>query len=176
MSTTQCEEIEDVLSPAGRSRILVIGGDRHLVSQLLSTGAAVRALASDPESAGLPADVDVVRGDLSDPDTLEACLDGVEAVFLAWPYDRRAARFAGAEAAPAVVDAVAKYARRIVFMSSHGVRDHLKQQAGPTSGFYANLERLIERSGLEWTFLRLCMPASITLNWAVQIRGDGIVR
>ncbi len=43
---------------------------RHVVVQLLGTGAAVRALTRNPEPAGLPGDV--VRGDLSDPDALDA--------------------------------------------------------------------------------------------------------
>jgi nucleoside-diphosphate-sugar epimerase len=38
---------------------------RQLVSQLVGAGAAVRALARAPDSAGLPGEVEVVRGDLS---------------------------------------------------------------------------------------------------------------
>src|SRR5918998_3327640 len=57
-----------------QSVILVTGATgnvgRQVVSQLLDTGAAVRALTRDPDSAGLPDGVDVVRGDLSVPDTL----------------------------------------------------------------------------------------------------------
>ena len=68
-------------------RMILVSGatghvGRHLVSQLLRTGAAVRALVRNPDSAGLPGDVEVVRGDLSAPDTLDTCLDGVEAVYL----------------------------------------------------------------------------------------------
>jgi uncharacterized protein YbjT (DUF2867 family) len=172
------EEIEDILGKSVKRVSLVIGATgtvgRHVVSQLLSMSAEVRALVPDLGSAGLPDGVDVVRGDLSEPDTVEAGLDGIEAVFLDWPYDRWAARFPDAEAAPAVVDAVARHTRRIVLISSHGASNDL--EAGPTSGLYADLERMIEHSGLEWTFLRLCMPASITLNWAWQIRAGGIVR
>ncbi len=43
---------------------------RHAVVQLLGTGAAVGGLTGNPESAGLPGDV--VRGDLSGPDMLDA--------------------------------------------------------------------------------------------------------
>jgi uncharacterized protein YbjT (DUF2867 family) len=43
---------------------------RHAGVQLLGTGAAVGALTRNPESADLPGDV--VRGNLSDPDTLDA--------------------------------------------------------------------------------------------------------
>ena len=89
MSTTDHKETENVRDKSGRSVILVTGATgnvgRHVVSQLLHTGVAVRALARDPASAGLPDGVDVVRGDLSAPDTLNAGLKGVDAVFLLWP-------------------------------------------------------------------------------------------
>jgi len=139
------------------------------VSGLLRTGTAVRALTRDPDSAGLPGGVEVMRGDLSVPDTLEACLEGVEAVFLVWP-------FMTAEAAPAVLDAVTTHARRIVFLSSMGVRDDHAQQADPINAFHADIERLIKRSGLDWTFVRSSGFATNTLMWAEQIRDDGIVR
>jgi uncharacterized protein YbjT (DUF2867 family) len=157
---------------AEQSMILVTGSTgnvgRHVVSQLLDEGAAVRALARNPDSADLPEGVEVVRGDLSVPDSLEAGLDGVEAVFLVWP-------FGTAEAAPAVLDAVTKHARRIVYLSSMGIRDDLEQQADPINGFHADLEHVIERSGLEWTFLRPSGFATNTLGWARQIRAGGVV-
>ena len=153
--------------------ILVTGATghvgRHVVSQLLRTGAAVRALTRNPDSAGLPGGVDVVRADLSVPDTLDACLDGVEAVFLVWP-------FLPSDVAPAILDAVTKHARRIVFLSSWSVRDDLEQQTDPISAFHADIEHLIEQSGLEWTFLRCSGFATNTLRWALQIRADGVVR
>ena len=43
---------------------------RHVLVQLLGTGAAVRALIRNPESAGLPEDA--VCSGLSVPDTLDA--------------------------------------------------------------------------------------------------------
>ncbi len=49
-------------------------------------GADVRALARNPDSVGLPDDVRVVRGDLLEPDTLDAALGGVGLVFLVWPF------------------------------------------------------------------------------------------
>jgi uncharacterized protein YbjT (DUF2867 family) len=70
---------------------------------LLEAGVTVRALARDPGSAGLPDGVDVVRGDLSEPDTVEANLTGIDAVFLVWP-------FGTAEGAPPIVHAIASHA------------------------------------------------------------------
>jgi uncharacterized protein YbjT (DUF2867 family) len=156
-----------------QSKILATGATGHVgrevVSGLMDAGSDVRALTRDPNSADLPAGVEVARGDLSDPETLDAGLDGVEAVFLVWP-------FLTAEAAPAVVDAVRKHARRIVYLSSMSVRDDVEQQAEPISAFHADLEHSIERSGLEWTFLRCSGFATNTLGWAKQIRADGFVR
>ena len=110
-----------------------------------------------------------MRADLSVPDTLDACLDGVDAVFLVWPS-------LPTDAAPAVLDAVTNHGRRIVFLSSLTVRDDLKQQTDPITAFHADIERLIERSGLVWTFLRCSGFATNTLMWAPQIRAGGVVR
>ena len=143
--------------------ILVTGAtgnvDRHVVTQLLRTGAVVRALARDPASAGLPSGVDVVRGDLSAPGTLDACLNGVDAVFLLWPG-------LTAALAPAVLDATRKHARRLVFLSSLGIRDDRERQPDPINALHADSEHVIARSGLEWTFLRPGGFATNTLWWS----------
>lgn len=153
--------------------ILVTGATgnagRQVVSQLLEAGAAVRALARDPESAGLPDGVDVTRGDLSEPSSLDGSLEGVEAVFLLWPLFTT-------EALPDVLDVVGRHARRVVYLSSMGIRDDLERQADPINQSHAEVEQLIERSGLKWTFVRSGGMATNTLWWAPDIRADGIVR
>lgn len=131
---------------------------RHVTLQLMRTeGVRVRALTRRPDVARLPAGIEVVRGDLTVPETLEAGLRGVDAVFLLWPL-------LTSEGAPAVLEALARHARRVVYLSA------------PGGSFHAELERLIERSGLEWTFLRPTGFATNTLMWAPQIRSAGIVR
>jgi uncharacterized protein YbjT (DUF2867 family) len=142
---------------------------RQVVTQLLDAGVAVRAMARNPDAPGLPAGAEIVRGDFTAPATLEACLDGVDDVFLVWP-------FFTVEAAPAVLDMVSRHAHRIVFLSSMGVRDDVDEQADPINQFHADLERLIEKSGREWTFLRSHTFATNALWWAPQIRADGVVR
>jgi len=173
MSITDHKESENVRGQSGHRVILVTGATgnvgRHVVPQLLRTGAAVRALARNPDSADLPGNVEVVRGDLSAPDTLDACLNGVDAVFLLWPG-------LAADCAPAVLDVMRKHARRLVFLSSLGVRDDLKQQPDPINALHADIEQVIEQSGLEWTFLRPGGFATNTLWWAPQIRAEGVVR
>jgi uncharacterized protein YbjT (DUF2867 family) len=135
---------------------------RHVVSGLLERGAAVRALARDPDAADLPADVMVISGDLSDPQGFAQHLDGVEAVFLVWP-------FFSAEGSDEVVAVLARYARRIVYLSAEAAGQR------PES-FWARVEQAIERSATEWTFLRPTGFAANTLMWADQIRDSGIVR
>ncbi|MER5646343.1 NmrA family NAD(P)-binding protein [Streptosporangium sp. NPDC002524] len=147
---------------AGQRGILVIGATgtigRQVVAQALEAGAEVRAAARDPETAGLPGGAEVVRADLADPDSLRAPLDGAEAVFLLWP-------FATAEGMPALLDMIAAHARRVVYLSSAAVRDHERR-----------IEGMIERSGLERTFLRPHAFAANTLRWAGQIRAEAVVR
>ncbi|HEY0805304.1 MAG TPA: NAD(P)H-binding protein [Pseudonocardiaceae bacterium] len=149
--------------------ILVTGATgnlgRQIVSQLLAAGHPVRALTRDPGTAGLPDGVDVVGGDLTEPDTLAGALSGVESVFLLWPAWTT-------DAVPAVLDAIATHARRIVYLSAAVVRDDRDPAA---NGFWGEIERLIERTGLAWTFLRAGGFATNTLGWADQIRADGVV-
>jgi len=156
------------------NRILVIGATgtvgRQVVSQLAATGARVRALARNPDAAHLPAQVEVARGDLTLPETLDACLEGIEAVFLVWT--------APPATVPAALERIVKPARRIVFLSAPLKTAHpLFQQPNPARALHAQIERLIETSGLQWTFLRPGMFAANALGWwAPQIRAGDIVR
>lgn len=153
--------------------ILVTGATgnvgRQVVVQLLATGTAVRALARNPELAELPEGVKVEGGDLSQPDTLEGALAGSNTVFLIWP-------FLTTEGAPAVLKVIGQHARRIVYLSSSGVNEDTERQTDPISQLHADMERLIERSGMQWTFLRSNTIASNARGWAEQIRTTRVVR
>lgn len=153
--------------------ILVIGATgkvgREATAQLADAGAPVRALARDPGSARLPGGVDVVQGDLAVPETLDAAMDGVEAVFLIWP-------FMTSEPAPLVIDTISRHARHVVYLSASTVADGVDPAADSIIAFHTDIERLIQRSSLGWTFLRSGGFASNTLEWAGQIRTDGVVR
>jgi uncharacterized protein YbjT (DUF2867 family) len=155
-------------------RALVIGATgnvgREVLSQLSATGAQVRALTRNLHATGLPPRVEVVRGDLALPETLDGCLDGVDAVFLVW--------CAPPLTVAPVLERIAKDARRIVFLSSPYKTAHpFFQQPNPVRGLHAQIERLIETSGLEWTFLRPGMfAANARLWWALQIRAGHVVR
>jgi len=53
---------------------------RHVVSELLARGHRLRALVRNPQTAGLPPEVDVVTGDLANRDALTRLLSGASAV------------------------------------------------------------------------------------------------
>ena len=155
-------------------RILVIGGTgtvgRQVVSQLLAAGAPVRALVRNPAVAPLPRPAEVVHGDLTLPDTLDACLEGMDAVFLVWTAPVAAI-------APAL-QRITKHARRIVLLSAPLKTAHpLFQQPNALKTMFRQIERSIETSGVPWTFLRPGMFAANALSWwAPQIRAGDVVR
>ncbi len=157
------------------NRIFIVGATgnvgRQVLSQLPATGVRVRALARNPHTAGLPPHVDVVRGDLTLPETLDECLDGIDAVFLVWTAPPAAV-------APAL-ERIVRHTRRIVFLSSPYKTAHPFFQGGqpnPVAALHAEIERLIETSGRQWTFLRPGMFAANALRWwAPQIRAGGDV-
>ncbi|PZS36662.1 MAG: nucleoside-diphosphate sugar epimerase [Pseudonocardiales bacterium] len=156
------------------STILVTGATGRVggqvISQLTGTGAAVRALTRNPDTTALPGGVEVVGGDLSDADTLDAALEGVDAVFLVFPT------LQADGAAPTVVAKIAEHVGRIGYLSAAGVADNPDKHVGGIIGSHARVERLIEQSGMEWTFLRPSGFAANTLMWADQIRAGSVVR
>jgi uncharacterized protein YbjT (DUF2867 family) len=70
--------------------ILVTGATgtigRQVVEQRLAEDQPVRAVARDRDRTGLPDAVELVAGDLSDAVGLAPHLDGIDAVFLLWPF------------------------------------------------------------------------------------------
>jgi uncharacterized protein YbjT (DUF2867 family) len=156
------------------NRILITGATGNIggqvLSQLPSSGLQVRALVRNPDAARLPKHVEVVYGDLTRPETLGACLDAIDTVFLVW--------VAAAEAIAPAVEQIAKRVRRIVLLSAPLKTAHpLFQQPNPSRARAELLEQAIESSGVEWTFLRPGMFASNALGWwAPQIRAGDVVR
>jgi len=133
------------------NRILLIGATgnigRQVVTQLMPTQAQVRALVRNPEAAQLPRQIELMQGDLTRPDTLDACLAGIDTVFLVWT--------APAAAVEGAWERIANHARRIVFLSAPLKTPHpFFQQPNPSRALAEEIERRIEASGLEWTFLR----------------------
>jgi len=155
-------------------RILVTGATgqigREVVTQLRSAAVPVRALTRNPPSANLPDEVEIVRADLTAPETLDPALDDVAAVFLVWTAPLATA-----------ADAIARVSSRvdrIVFLSAPIHTAHpFFQQPNPIRAIHAGVEALIETSGVRWTFLR---PGPFALNcrnwWAPQTRNGDSVR
>jgi uncharacterized protein YbjT (DUF2867 family) len=70
------------------NRILAIGWNRHRRQPgFLSIGRGRREsphMSAQPGAARYSPQVEVLRGDLTLPDTLDPCLDGIDTVFLVW--------------------------------------------------------------------------------------------
>ncbi|GAB3836572.1 SDR family oxidoreductase [Dactylosporangium cerinum] len=151
-------------------KVLVLGATgnigRNVVAGLHARDVAVRAMSRSAAAGGLPGGVEPVAGDLTDPGALHGALAGVDRVFLLWP-------FLSAEGAPAVVEAIAGQARRVVYVSAMSVRDDLPL-AG--NGVWAHVEAAIRNTGLDWTFLRPSGFATNTLQWAAAVRAGQPVR
>jgi uncharacterized protein YbjT (DUF2867 family) len=162
------------MTPRPRPPVLVTGATgrvgRAVVDLLIGAGVPVRALTRRAEAAALPAGVDVVTGDLTVPESLDAGLRGAGAVFLVWT--------APPASAPAVIERLAAQTRRVVFLSSpHQTAHPFFQQPNPMAVLHAGIERLIAAAGVESTIIRPGMFASNALFWwAAAIRAGGAVR
>lgn len=126
-----------------------------VLSELVEAGATVRASSRDPKPADFPDGVEVVRADLSVPESFPDLLAGVSKVFLYANPDSvveftEAARSAGVE--------------QIVLLSSASVVSE-GAESNPIAIPHANAERALERSGLGWTFVRPSYFATNTLRW-----------
>jgi uncharacterized protein YbjT (DUF2867 family) len=151
--------------------ILVTGATgnigRHLVAELAAAGERVRAFARGVLEP--PPGVELVRGDLSVPASLEPALDGVEAAFLLWPQ-------ASAEGHAGTIEVLTERVPKIVYLSSLTVRDDLEEQTHPMTAIHADIERSIRGAISRWTFLRAGKFDTNALAWASQIRETGSVR
>jgi uncharacterized protein YbjT (DUF2867 family) len=156
------------------TRTLVIGATgnigRQVVLQLAADDQPVRAVTRKAEGAGIPPTVEVAQGDLACPESLDECLVDIDAVFLVWtaPF---------AEFGPAL-ERIVKHVRRLVFLSAPLKTPHpFFQQPNPIRMQTEQIERMIETSGLDYTFLRPGMLASNSLYWwGGQIRAGGVIR
>ncbi|MBB5075630.1 NAD(P)H-binding protein [Nonomuraea endophytica] len=146
-----------------------VGG--QVLAQLARRGTAVRAMTRSPLTVKLPEGAEAMRGDLADPASLEACVDGVEAVFLMWPF-HNAGPMAG------ILEVIKRHAcRRVVLLSSGAVQDGPapERNTSPVGRSHAEVERLLAESGLPWTVLRPSTFAANALWWAGQIRAGDTV-
>lgn len=130
---------------------------RHVVDQLLQRGQSVRALTRDPANARLPADVEVVRGDLTVPDSLVSAVEGVDAVHLIVDGDHETL-----STGPQIAELLERAGVRRVSILWNG-------SPGP-------VEEAIAARDLAWTRLEANDFMANALSWVEEIGGDGIVR
>ena len=95
---------------------------------------------------------------LAVPQTLGPALRDVDSVYLMWP---------AIPVEPCVVAAIAGHAQRVAYLSTDVADLADGEQA---TSFHQEIERLIRKSGLSWTFLRAIDFATNTLAWADQVR------
>ncbi|AEM80804.1 NAD(P)H-binding protein [Streptomyces violaceusniger] len=137
-----------------------VGG--HVVKELADAGAEVLALTRDPEAARLPEGVRAAR-------TEEMPLDGATALFLnpavVWQVGTEKLLERAKESG----------VRRIVMLSSSSVLQDLDPHTNPIGVRHRALEDEIERTGLEWTFVRPGAFAANALQWVDQIKAGDVV-
>ncbi|MFB9683970.1 SDR family oxidoreductase [Amycolatopsis plumensis] len=125
---------------------------RHVVAGLEAAGVDTTVLVRDKTKA--PEGVDVVQGDITD---LAEAAEGVDAVYLLWPFfsadgiEKTLEPFRG---------------KKIVYLSAMSAED---------GGVWGDVEAAIEKVTDDWTFLRVTGLATNALAWAQQA-GTGVVR
>ena len=128
--------------------ILITGASgnvgKEVLKQAAAAGLRVRAAYQSPASANVPPDVEAVRVDFNEPQTLEAALGGVEKVFLVGPPTQ--------ELAPLEREAMEVIARsnvkHVIKLSAMGGRDATFPRQ------HADSENFIRSTGVPFTFLR----------------------
>lgn len=144
-------------------KILVAGATgtvgHHLVAQLHQAGHEVRALTRNRAKANFPSGVEVVEGDLTVPATLANALDGVTGLHLiTFGGDDYATLETGAE---------------IVAMAEQAGVQRVTVLKGPEMD---SVETALKGSSLAATFLMPVEFMSNMLEWADEIRSEGVVR
>lgn len=142
-----------------------VGG--QLVGLLAGRGHEVRALVRDPARADLPAAIEVVRGDLTDPDDVRRALDGVNRAFLNMGDDN-GAQFAAVAAAVGL--------GHVVLLSSFSAVHPLPSgDANIVAGRHRSGEQALTDAGVPSTFLRAAGFDYNILMWAGGA-ADGVIR
>ncbi|WP_033347515.1 NAD(P)H-binding protein [Kitasatospora aureofaciens] len=143
---------------------------RHVADGLLAAGEQVRAVSRTPVPGSTPGRQAVVA-DLDRPETLPAALDGADKMFLYGMLDPQRPHHIEKVAAAATAAGI----RRVVLLSSVSVVNH---DAGhPVPRLNRTIEQAVQRSGMDWTFVR---PGTFAINtrtwWAESVRTDNVVR
>jgi uncharacterized protein YbjT (DUF2867 family) len=140
-----------------------VGG--RLVRRLAERGEAVRALVRDPGRARFAEGIEVVAGDLNEPESLGGALKGVSGVFL----------LSGYADMPGVLAEIDRAGvSRVVLLSGGSVLASDLNNA--ISKYMIASERAVRESGVPWTLLRPSAFMTNALEWADQVRAGDVVR
>jgi uncharacterized protein YbjT (DUF2867 family) len=143
--------------------VLVIGAygnvGSHVVTELRSAGIPVRGTSRTPTG-------EMVRLDLTEPETLPAALDGIKKVFL-YASPAGITDFVSAAQAAGV--------EHIVLLSSASVVEAATRQSR-NAQMHSAVEAALQESGIAWTFLRPTTFAANQLQWAPAIRSGEVLR
>jgi uncharacterized protein YbjT (DUF2867 family) len=140
-----------------------VGGD--LVRALVSAGEQVRALTRGDDPSVWPPGVEVVTGDLNQPDSLTAALRGARGVFL----------LSGYADMPGLLSKIAGAgAERVVLLSSGAVVGG--DIANAVVRYNMLSEQVVRDSGVSWTILRPSGFYANALQWVPQLAAGDVVR
>jgi uncharacterized protein YbjT (DUF2867 family) len=139
------------------TRILVLGGTgllgRPVVDRLVADGRLVRVLSRDPDRARvtLPASVEVVGGDVTDPGSVAAAVSGCDGVHISvgGPVDRASAEVVAQVAAGGGVE-------RVTYVSGSTVDE--RNRWFPMVAQKLDAEAAVIASGVPYTILRPTWP------------------
>jgi uncharacterized protein YbjT (DUF2867 family) len=151
--------------------ILVAGATGNVggavVRALADAGVPVRALARSGLAPDLPAGAEAVRGDLDDPASLEAPLDGAAAAFLLPGFSDMPGVLARARAAGVA---------RVVLLSGSSAEDDEHHRDDAITRYMRASEDAVREGGLPWTILRPSGFMTNALEWRDQLRAGDTVR
>lgn len=145
---------------------------RPLVDMLVAQGARVRAVVrpDDPKAAELPAEVDVVPGDLAQPESIATALADTTTLFVH-------PRAVGLAAQPLLALAAEENGvKRVVAQTAINAADDPAHQPSRFNGDHnTEVDAAVNSAGLPWAIVR---PSSFAVNtrmWAGQIRAGDVV-
>lgn len=130
-----------------------------IVKQLIAKGHQVRVLTRNAARANFPAGVEVVVGDLANPQSFAPAFEGVTGLHLI--------NFDGATFSPL------QSGHEIVALAENAGVQRVTVLLGGENG---SLQEALEASDLCWTYIQPLEFMSNMVEWADSIRSEGIVR
>lgn len=153
--------------------ILVTGSTGNVgcevVNQLATTGHRVRAFVRNEADARrrFPTNVDIVKGDLNEPSTIDAAMTGVDRVYLVAPLTTQLTQ----QESNVIRSAQRAGVKHVVKQSVLGAQ----YEGIVLARWHRASEKELEATGMAWTFVRPSALFSSALTWTQSIRHGGVV-